>query len=116
MSHRNIKMPVEIFVRYGGDTYDLGVGAVEPPKVNGIPIYTADKEFEGKRSPDGKPVSVYDALKDLWVEWHEEIGKPLVTPPGELPLRHVEFVVWLVKKKGWTYFDDTRHIVHVFDA
>jgi hypothetical protein len=68
------------------------IGTVQPPTINGKPVYTAASEFLGKRSPEGKPVNVHDALDDLWAEWREAVPHPDCDS---------EFVAWLVAEKGW---------------
>jgi hypothetical protein len=104
-SGRNIVAPVRINVRQdsGSDQEEYYLGSVEPPKVNGIPIYTSDEEFLGKWSPAGKPINIHDALNDLWAEWREAV---------EEPDSDSEFVDWLVDKKGWSRFTDNFPVCH----
>ena len=104
-SGRNIVAPVRINIRQdsGSDQEEYYLGSVEPPKVNGIPIYTSDEEFLGKRSPSGRPVNIHDALNDLWVEWRKE------RVPED---SDADFIKWLIEKMGWSRFTDDFPVCH----
>jgi hypothetical protein len=98
---------VMVRVRHSGEGEERDLGTLSPPTVNGKPTCTADEGFRGKRSPDGKPVSVHDALDDLWAEWREEAERP--------DADNGEFVEWLVTEKGWRRAE-TEVVAHVVET
>jgi len=106
MSKRNIQRPVTINVRQdsGSDQETYTLGTVEPPKVNGIPVYQADDTYRGVRTKgSNEPMHVADALDELWAEWQEAV---------EHPDSDSQFLDWLVEEKGWTTFDMPNVLVH----
>jgi hypothetical protein len=88
----NIYRPVTIVVG------EIVLGTVEPPKVNGVPIYSED--FEGQRAVNGEWVNIHDVLGDLWYQWLKEAPHPDTD---------YEFIHFLAAK-GWT--EVTSPVVH----
>jgi hypothetical protein len=106
---RNIYMPVSIVVRQtsGGDQDTYYLGTVEPPKVNGIPIYHDNQTVPpGTRAKNGEVLNVHDALTELWDEW---CGETCHNPQPDS-----KFVDWLVDEKGWTRATGT--ILHTIET
>jgi hypothetical protein len=97
---------VTVRVRQFGEDAEYDLGMVSPPTVNGKPVYTADEEFRGKRSPVGRPASVHDALDDLWAEWRKAV---------EHPDADSEFIDWLVTEKGWKHAE-VEVVAHVIET
>jgi hypothetical protein len=114
MGKRNIRLPVAITVRQesGSDTHSYHLGTVEPPKINGIPVFHDGEEYRGKRAGGGRPMNIHEALDELWDEWMDsfkgEDGRMVDGPDTDS-----EFVDWLIAEKRWTRFSDviTHEIV-----
>ena len=104
-----IYMPVSIAVRQasGDDPNAYYLRTIEPPKVNGVPVYHDDKTTPpGTRAKNGEALNVHDALDDLWNEW---CAKTCRNPQPDS-----KFVDWLNQEKGWTNAADT--IIHTIET